>query len=79
MGLFGHFLQQLNEGILWDSFSIVICAVFYFGILFLFPSMKNEIFGLIKRLIPRRYLDRFKVFNKKISWWLNLTNDSIGY
>ena len=67
MGLFGHFLQQLNEGILWDSFSIVICAVFYFGILFLFPSMKNEIFGLIKRLIPRRYLDRFKVFNKKIS------------
>lgn len=67
MGLFGHFLQQLNEGILWDSFSIVICAVFYFGILFLFPSMKKEIFGLIKRLIPRRYLDRFKVFNKKFS------------
>lgn len=57
MGFVGYFLQQLNDGIIWSIVSIIICMVFYFGILGLFPSMRNEIRLLIRRLIPVRLLN----------------------
>ncbi|WP_394238287.1 lipopolysaccharide biosynthesis protein [Niallia oryzisoli] len=54
MGLLGYLLQQINNGMLWDILSIIICALFYFGILFLFPSMRKDIFGLGLKFMPTR-------------------------
>ncbi|MEN3004731.1 lipopolysaccharide biosynthesis protein [Dehalobacterium formicoaceticum] len=58
MGLFGFLLRRLNEGLLWSIVSIVLCALFYFGILFLFPSMRKEIFGLMRRLFPKNKISK---------------------
>lgn len=55
MGVFGYFLQQLNEGIIWSLVSIFLCTLFYFGILALFSSVRKEVFGLMLKLLPRRY------------------------
>lgn len=54
MGVFGYLLQQINKGLLWSLFSIILCAVFYFGMLFIFPNIRKEIFGLIKKVLPKR-------------------------
>ena len=55
MGILGHFLQQVSQGMLWDFVSIIICAIFYFGILFLFPKMRKEIISLLKKALPKKY------------------------
>ncbi|MGO4499664.1 lipopolysaccharide biosynthesis protein [Paenibacillus sp. 2RAB27] len=63
MGLLGYLLQQINAGMLWDMLSIILCALFYFGVLFLFPSMRKDIFGLGMKFMPtriRRTLDSKK-------------------
>ena len=57
MGILGYFLRRVNHGILWDLVSIVICAVFYFGVLFLFPEVRKEIASLTGKILPRRDLD----------------------
>lgn len=49
MGILGYLLQQLNDGMLWSFISIFICAVFYFGVLYLFPGMQGEMKGIVKR------------------------------
>lgn len=54
MGVFGYLLQQINEGLVWSLFSIILCALFYFGILFVFPNIRREIFGLTKKVLPKR-------------------------
>ncbi|MED3998189.1 lipopolysaccharide biosynthesis protein [Peribacillus frigoritolerans] len=50
MGFVGYFLQQLNHGVVWSFVSIFICIIFYFGVLYLFPNMRDEIFDMLKRL-----------------------------
>lgn len=65
MGVFGYLLQQVNQSLVWSLISIIICVLFYFGILLLFPNMRKEIFGLIEKLLPRRYSNRFKMIYKK--------------
>lgn len=65
MGILGYFLQQVNQGILWDFISIIICAVFYFGMLFMFPKMRKEAISIIEKVLPRKYSDRFKAVFKK--------------
>lgn len=52
MGALGYLLQQMNEGVVWSFTSIIICASFYFGLLYLFPNMRKEMLGLVKRLMP---------------------------
>ncbi|MFE4425937.1 lipopolysaccharide biosynthesis protein [Peribacillus butanolivorans] len=54
MGFVGYFLQKLNEGILWEFCSIIICVLFYFVLLTLFPNMRKEMMGIGKKLIPNR-------------------------
>ena len=49
MGVAGHFLQQLYKGMVWSFISIVICAGLYFGVLYLFPNMRKEVFGMIRK------------------------------
>jgi PST family polysaccharide transporter len=58
MGSLGYFLQQINTGILWDLVSIVICIVFYFGVLLLFPKMRKELVALARSVLPARIVER---------------------
>lgn len=50
MGILGYFLQQLQNGLLWSVFSVFLCAISYFLILFLIPSMRNEIRLLVSKV-----------------------------
>ena len=59
MGILGYFLKQVNDSIIWSFVSIFICTIFYFGILFLFPDMRREIFSIAKNLIPRSIKEKF--------------------
>ncbi|MCT4478533.1 lipopolysaccharide biosynthesis protein [Peribacillus frigoritolerans] len=52
MGVTGYTLQKLNEGILWELCSIIICVLFYFVLLTLFPNMRKEMIGIGKKLMP---------------------------
>lgn len=60
MGLFGCFMQQINSGVIWSFISIILCAIFYFGILFLFPNKRKEIFSVVKKIIPKRFVRLYK-------------------
>jgi PST family polysaccharide transporter len=52
MGFFGYILNSINDGIVWDLISIMLCIIFYFAVLSLFPSMRMEIRSLIWKLKP---------------------------
>lgn len=54
MGLFGYYLQNLNSGLMWTIFSIIMCIIFYFGLLCLFPNLRREIMTLLRRLTPKK-------------------------
>jgi PST family polysaccharide transporter len=51
MGLLNYFLQKLNEGLMWSFISIFICIIIYFGMLYLFPTIRKEINVIGKRLL----------------------------
>lgn len=53
MGIVGYFLQQLYDGIAWSVLSISICAFLYFGLLYLFPSMRLDMKSILLRLKTR--------------------------
>jgi PST family polysaccharide transporter len=48
MGALGYFLQLINKGLLWSLVSIILCTLFYFGVLYLFPSMKLDMRKAVK-------------------------------
>ena len=60
MGLFGYFLQQINSGTMWSFISVILCILFYFGILFLFPNIRKEMFSVVKKVIPKRFVKLYK-------------------
>lgn len=47
MGGIGILLKLIGHGLMWDIFSIIICALSYVGFLLLFPSMRKEIYTLV--------------------------------
>ncbi|ERK32230.1 lipopolysaccharide biosynthesis protein [Clostridium intestinale] len=47
MGVIGFLLQYIGESLLWNMISIVICIVFYFGILCMFPNMRKDIHRIL--------------------------------
>lgn len=49
MGVLGYLLQQVNKGIFWSIVSVIICSIFYFGVLYLFPDMRKQIMSIIKK------------------------------
>jgi len=51
MGILGFFLHQMNSSVPWSVLSITICALCYFGILYLFSNIRNEIFEFVKSLV----------------------------
>ena len=65
MGVLGYFLKQIYNGIVWDIISIISCILFYFVILSLFPTMRKEMITIIKKVIPRSYMSRYKTLYKK--------------
>lgn len=50
MGILGYLLQQISKGLLWNFVSVIICSLFYFGVLYLFPNMRKEMNVIIKRM-----------------------------
>ncbi|MBO1003215.1 lipopolysaccharide biosynthesis protein [Pseudogracilibacillus auburnensis] len=54
MGLFGYLLTRVSDNVLWSIISILLCALVYFGVLFLFPKMRKEIMSLGKGVLPQK-------------------------
>ncbi|MFK4786232.1 lipopolysaccharide biosynthesis protein [Fusobacterium sp. MFO224] len=50
MGIFGYFIKNINNSYLWQFVSIIICSIFYFGVLYLFPSMKEDLNNIIYKI-----------------------------
>lgn len=53
MGCMGYFLLKVNEGLLWNALSIMICIFFYFLVLSVFPGMKKVLKSIILRLMKQ--------------------------
>lgn len=53
MGVTGYLLKQVSSGLLWSIVSILMCILFYFGVLFLFPSMRKDMKGVWVKLKPK--------------------------
>jgi len=49
MALLCIVLKMVSTSILFDFISIAIAAIFYFCILFLFPKMRKELLGLVRK------------------------------
>ncbi|AOR24747.1 lipopolysaccharide biosynthesis protein [Clostridium taeniosporum] len=49
MGILICLLKQINNNLLWSFTSIIICSLFYFGVLYLFPSMRKEMNGILEK------------------------------
>lgn len=47
MGILGYLLKLISRGMVWSILSIIICILFYFIVLYLFPSMRKEINGVL--------------------------------
>lgn len=56
MGVIGFLLKQISNGILWSFVSIILCALSYFVILFMFTNIRNEIISLIFNMLPPKTL-----------------------
>ncbi len=50
MGVFGYIIYPLYDQVAWRITSIILCAIFYLLILSLFPSVRQEISGIIAKL-----------------------------
>lgn len=53
MGILGYFMQMVSKDLSWSLVSIIICSLFYFGVLYLFPNMRKEMNGIIRKLKVR--------------------------
>lgn len=61
MGALGYSLQQISKGLLWDFVSIIICSLFYFGVLYLFPSMRQQMKNVMKKLKTKVIHDKYSI------------------
>lgn len=52
MSIFAKVLQSINNGLVWDILSIILCCILYFMVLYAFPSIRKEI---------NKHLNKFKV------------------
>jgi len=64
MGVLGHMLQKISNNLLWSFISIIVCALFYFVELNLFPSMRKDLDGIIKKLMLRLGIDKLYFYTK---------------
>ena len=62
MGILGYLLRQISKGLLWSFVSIIICSSFYFGVLYLFPDMKEDVNIVLKKIIIKfRYKKNYNI------------------
>lgn len=47
MGIVGVYLNKLNNNIMWNLLSIIICVNIYFGVLMLFKKSRQEVFNIL--------------------------------
>ena len=50
MGGMALILKLVNDNVIWDFVSIIICVIFYFSVLLQFPQSKKELVGIIGSL-----------------------------
>lgn len=74
MGVLATILLQLGSNFMWLLISILICIMYYFGILYLFPSMQKDIKELMKRL-KRRLLRPAYITEPDKSQHLSMPNE----
>ncbi|MDF2943529.1 MAG: polysaccharide biosynthesis protein [Herbinix sp.] len=65
MGAFGFFLGNIGQGIIWSIISILLCTLYYFGALSLFPSMRKELFDIINKIKDKLFVRKFETINYK--------------
>ena len=49
MGLIGFYWRQQYSEVVWSLASIILCTAIYFGLLYLFPNIRKEMIGIVKR------------------------------
>ncbi|MED3652394.1 lipopolysaccharide biosynthesis protein [Heyndrickxia sporothermodurans] len=60
MGILGLVLKYINHGIIWEFFSIFLCALIYFILLFLFPNMRTEFLLLVRKVLPNKIVVKYQ-------------------
>lgn len=48
MWMIGYFVQNISSGMIWQFTSILICSLIYILFLLIFPSVRREVFELLK-------------------------------
>lgn len=65
MGILGYFLQQISSRLIWSFVSIIICVLFYFGILYLFPSMRKDMDRAIEKMKSKLFKSKYVTVHDK--------------
>ncbi|MFD3155952.1 lipopolysaccharide biosynthesis protein [Haloimpatiens sp. FM7330] len=60
MGVGGWLLQKISNSIIWNLVSIMICSIVYFRVLYIFPSMRNEIKQVFMAIKTKLVKDKCK-------------------
>lgn len=56
MGGVSYFLKFISGDYVWNFISIILCAIFYFAVLYAFPSMRKEMKNIISKILLK-YID----------------------
>ncbi len=64
MGVLIYFLQKISNSLVWSFISIIICSLFYFGVLYLFPSMKKEMNSILEKVKMRLTKTKYSKVNQ---------------
>lgn len=59
MGGLAIILLKINDGIIWQMISVVICALFYFGVIFFIPKSRRQFLPFFKKE-TRKIINKFK-------------------
>lgn len=54
MAVLATVLQNISQNILWSFASIVICAIFYFGVVCIFKEERELLFSTVKNIVRRK-------------------------
>lgn len=63
MGIVGYLLQKINNTLSWDFLSIIICSLFYFGVLYSFSEMRKEINKMVEMVKVKLNKGRYAGLN----------------
>lgn len=65
MGGIGYLLQEVSDNIIWSFISIILCSIFYFAVLNLFPGMRSEMkqayVKIQSKIYKKKYDDNLQI------------------